>query len=151
MRDFGFGDIEDGRCSKCGHQMEEGDFPFCPHGVGGLNGRIHDDIPGGLTLENYGPQPVTFYSHTERRNYMKAHGLREKETFCPMPGTDVDPQGIPNPKGYMDPQTLLNAAALICRNGGKGAEFDGEKAGVLRNMTVEVKQGKEDRDAIDAG
>lgn len=129
--DYGYGDItDDNCCSKCGHQMVPGDFPFCPHGVNGLNGRIHDDIPGGVVVENYGPEPIRFDSHSERRRYMQAHGLREKERFCPMPGTDIDPAGIPNPAGYVDPQTLLNAAALICRNGVK-REFDGVRDGVM--------------------
>lgn len=132
--DYGYGDVkDDGCCSKCGHKMESGDFPFCPHGVGGLNGRIHDDIPGGVIVENYGPDPIRFDSHTDRRKYMAVHGLREKEKFSPMPGTGKDPAGIPNPAGYMDPQTLLNAAALICRNGAQ-VEFDGVRDGV---MTIE--------------
>lgn len=150
MIDFGYGDIVDGCCTKCGHEMVEGDFPFCPHGVGGMNGRIHDDIPGGLRLENYGPHPVTVYSHTERRALMKAQGLQEKEKFCPMPGTDIDPQGIPNPKGYMDPQTLLNAAAIICRNGNTDTklEFDSVASGVLRDLTVTVVDGEEAKRAV---
>jgi hypothetical protein len=80
---------------------------------------FRDEIPGGVTVENYGPQPMTFYSHSERRAYMRANGLHERETFAPMPGTDKDPQGIPNPKGYMDPQTLENARILISRNGAR--------------------------------
>lgn len=83
---------------------------------------FRDDIPGGLTVENYGPKPITFYSHTERRAYMARQGLYERETFAPMPGTDKDPQGIPNPKGYMDPQTLENARILVSR--GSRAEVE---------------------------
>lgn len=98
---------------------------------------FRDEIPGGIICENYGPHPIRFDSHSERRRYMAAHGLREKEKFSPMPGTDKDPQGIPNPKGYVDPYTLAAAADLICRNGRKAA-FDGVKSGVLRNLNVEV-------------
>lgn len=82
-----------------------------------------DEIPGGMWLENYGPEPVKVYSHTERRallntvQYDKTTGkpyiLTEKENFAPMPGTDRDAQGIPNPIGYRD----LSAAAIIARNG----------------------------------
>jgi hypothetical protein len=84
-----------------------------------------------VVLENYGPKPIRFDSHSERRRYMAENGLREKEKFCPLPGTDKDPAGIPNPKGYMDPQTLENARVLISRNG-KGKEPDpNQTEGVL--------------------
>ena len=110
---------------------------------------FRDGIPGGITLENYGPHPITFYSHAERRAYMKAKGLQEKEKFCPMPGTDKDPQGIPNPKGYMDPVTLANAAELIRRNGTSTKEWNGIESGVLRNMTRErVSNRRRVRDAV---
>lgn len=123
-------------CEKCGAELQMGDFPFCPHGRGTAV-PFRDDIPGGLVCENYGPNPITFYSHTKRREYMKANGLQEKEKFCPMPGTDIDPAGIPNPKGFVDPQTLANGIALITRQQ-KIQEFDGIKSGVLRNLTTEV-------------
>lgn len=99
-------------CEKCGAELRVGDYPFCPHGIG-MTGRIHDDIPGGMWLENYGPHPVFVRSHTERRAIMQAQGIREKEEFAPMPGTDRDAQGIPNPAGYRS----LDAAAIIARNG----------------------------------
>lgn len=108
-------------CEKCGVRISgEGPespqkWPFCPHGVLHSAMIVTDEIPGGMVFENYGKDPVKFYSHSERRRYMKEHGLRELDKFCPMPGTDIDPQGIPNPKGYMDPQTLENARILIER------------------------------------
>lgn len=121
-------------------------WPFCPHPPSAGAAAIErDEIPGGLTVENYGPNPITFYSHSERRAYMKAHGLNELEKFCPMPGTDKDPQGIPNPAGYLDPQTLENARILISRNGaGREAEWDPKEAGVLVN---EFRGELTDRDA----
>lgn len=66
-------------------------------------------------VENYGPHPIRFDSHTERRKYMAEHGLREKEQWAPMPGTDKDPQGIPNPKGFIDAKTMDNARVLLSR------------------------------------
>lgn len=108
-------------CEKCRVRISgEGPdspqrWPFCPHGVMHSAMIITDEIPGGQTFENYGPEPVTFYSHSERHRYMKAHGLRELDKWCPTPGTDIDPQGIPKPSGYMDPQTLENARILIER------------------------------------
>lgn len=125
-------------CEKCGQELQVGEWPFCPHGMKGGYSNHRDDIPGGLTVENYGPHPITFYSHTERRRYMKEHGLTEKEKFCPMPGTDKDPQGIPNPAGYVDPQTLENARILIGRNGLKSKPFDGVEAGVLKGLEAGV-------------
>lgn len=123
-------------CDTCRQPLNVGDYPFCPHGrpESGIM-IVQDEIPGGVVLENYGPDPVKFYSHTERRAYMEAHGLQEKEKFCPMPGTDIDPAGIPNPAGYMDPQTLENARALVSYRPKKDPEFDGVKSGVLRNIT----------------
>lgn len=86
-----------------------------------------DEIPGGVIVENYGPHPMRFDSHSERRAFMRTpkvdpktgqtYILTEKESFAPMPGTDKDAQGIPNPAGYLDPVTIRNAAELICRNG----------------------------------
>ena len=99
-------------CERCGASLEIGSWPFCPHGRSSLV-TVPDDIPGGVTVENYGPEPITFYSHAERRRYMRRHGLRETERFAPLPGTDRDPQGIPNPAGYRD----LSAAAILARNG----------------------------------
>lgn len=95
-----------------------------------------DDIPGGITVENYGPQPMTFYTWSSMEKYRQRSGLQLKEKFSPLPGTDKDPQGIPNPDGYKDPYTLAAGAALICRNGQR--DFDGVESGVLRNLTVET-------------
>jgi hypothetical protein len=143
LMDYGYGDIIDGKCSKCGHVMESGDYPFCPHGKTRTLYINRDEIPGGITLENYGPQPVTFYSHSERRRYMEAHGIREKEKFSPARGTDKDPAGIPNPKGYMDPQTLENARILLTRV--KGAKDPNATTGVLVNLQTQIVA---DRDAM---
>lgn len=115
-------------CSACGGETER---YWMASGVS----TFRDDIPGGLVVENYGPHPIRFDSHSERRRYMKAHGLFEKEKFCPMPGTDKDPQGIPNPRGYMDPQTLENARILVSRNGQVSGRTD-ETTGVLVDLQV---------------
>lgn len=122
-------------CDSCGKILEVGDYPFCPHGAG-TNARIHDDIPGGMVLENYGPNTVTVYSHTERRRLMAEAGLELKERFSPMPGTDIDPAGVMNPKGYVDATTLANGAELICRQqlAGNTEAFDGVRDGVIRNL-----------------
>lgn len=130
--DFGYGDLVNGTCSKCGRAVGAGEFPFCPHGLGHA-AIARDEIPGGVVVENYGPHPMRFDSHSERRRYMKANGLVEKDRFCPTPGTDKDPQGIPNPAGYVDEKTLENARALISRNGQTYPET-GNTPGVLVNF-----------------
>jgi hypothetical protein len=74
-------------CEKCGEELHHGDYPFCPHGRGAL-GAQSDGIPGGETLENVGPEPVTFYSRSEKRRYLKEHGLVEMVRHVPVPGSD---------------------------------------------------------------
>lgn len=108
-------------CDKCGQELKIGDHPFCPHGSS--NGTIaRDEIPGGIIVENYGPHPMRFDSHSERRAYMVANGLTEREKFSPAPGTDIDPAGIPNPKGYVDDYTRRAGEAMILRQQGSGCQ-----------------------------
>lgn len=120
---------EDGCCASCGKLRVVGDWPGCPHGSpisDPFLSQFHQDsIPGGLLLENYGPTPVRVYSHTERKQLMLQRGLELRERFSPMPGTDIDPQGIPNPKGYVDAYTLEAGAALILRAQGQPAVEEG--------------------------
>src|SRR5438876_8155268 len=98
-------DLGNVHCDTCGQILSVGQWPMCPHEYGS-HSPFRDEIPGGIVVENYGPKPIRFDSHSERRAYMKAHGLSEKEHWAPFPGTDKDPMGIPNPAGYMDPYTL---------------------------------------------
>ena len=119
------------QCPKCSHEIELGEHPFCPHGRG-IGTAVPDSIVGGMWLENYGPNPIKVYSHSERRKIMntvqydKTTGqpyiLTERETFAPLPGTDRDAQGIPNPNGYR----ALDAAAIIARNGRTSVEGESE-------------------------
>jgi hypothetical protein len=70
--------------------MTVGAWPWCPHEKGAI-GAQSDDIPGGETLENVGPEPVTFYSRSEKRRYLKEHGLQEFVRHVPVPGSDTSP------------------------------------------------------------
>lgn len=98
---------------------------------------VKDGIPGGMWLENGFKTPVKVYSYSEAHALHAAAGLHEKEKFCPAPGTDIDPQGIPNPKGYVDAQTLENGRVLLLRQQkAPAAEWDGVEAGVLRDVKV---------------
>lgn len=132
-------------CPKCNAELHVGDYPFCPHGSGGAT-IARDEIPGGIIVENYGPHPMRFDSHSERRAYMKANGLSEREKFSPKPGTDIDPAGIPNPKGYVDDYTRRAGEALILRQQGSGCapaaetDYDPVAAGelILFNKTVQA-------------
>jgi hypothetical protein len=124
----GSGGEEVSTCSWCGQELQVGDWPWCPHGRSKgdehKSSYVPDEIPGGLTLENVGPEPVTVYSRTEMNQLFESRGLQRKERFCPTPGTDKDPAGIPNPRGYMDPQTLANGAELILRAARAKAESE---------------------------
>ena len=69
-----------------------GSWPFCrgtgSHGKGQTPTVIDDSIPGGMTIENMGPVPLTFHSKSEWRREMKARGLRQAVRHMPLPGTD---------------------------------------------------------------
>lgn len=110
-------------CDRCGHEIKIGEYPFCPHGFGAGN-RIHDDIPGGVWLENYGPDPIKVYSHTERRRIMKERGLEEFVRHTPIPGTNRSPHTI-DFGAMIDPQTMRNAEELVKRVTG-GSDEDSE-------------------------
>lgn len=77
-------------CPKCNAELAVGSWPWCPHERGRM-GAQSDDIPGGETLENVGPEPVTFYSRSEKRRYLKEHGLIEFVRHVPVPGSDTSP------------------------------------------------------------
>lgn len=77
-------------CPSCGAELVVGSWPWCPH-ERGASGAQSDDIPGGETLENVGPDPVTFYSRSEKRRYLKEHGLVEFVRHVPVPGSDTSP------------------------------------------------------------
>lgn len=139
------------RCDRCFKTLSDGE-----HGVGlcPLEPRsqrmviITDDIPGGVTYENYGPKPVTFYSHSQRRAYMEAHGLTQKEKFCPTPGTDKDPAGVQNSRNYVDPYTLANVTELLSRS--KPRSADAVDVGKLIRGTFNIV-GEKDAMAIVEG
>lgn len=78
-------------CPDCGGELVIGSWPFCPdHSLSRLGARS-DDIPGGMTLENLGDQPVTVYSKSELRRELKERGLVEMVRHVPVPGSDKSP------------------------------------------------------------
>jgi hypothetical protein len=119
--------------------------PVCPRCGGptdrlwvGSSAAVQDDsYIGGLTLENYGPNPVTFYSKSERLRYMKEHGLSEAAAYRTAPGTDRNAHGMVRWDAYPDAQTLANAQALVERVGGVAAEEP--RPGPLETFRMEVR------------
>lgn len=77
-------------CEKCGKEIAISHWPFCPHGQGSFTA-IPDSIPGGLWIENFGPQPMRFDSHSEKRRYMDVHGIQSMVRHIGTPGSDKSP------------------------------------------------------------
>jgi hypothetical protein len=49
---------------------------------------VDDTIPGGMTIENLGTHPVTFYSRSEHKRYCKEHGFVPFVRHMPGPESD---------------------------------------------------------------
>lgn len=124
-------------CPKCSVIITHGMWPFCPHPLAKTSMMSRDEIPGGMWLENGFKEPIKVYSMSEAHRKHAEAGVELKERFCPAPGTDIDPAGVMNPKGYMDAYTMAAGAELLCRNSGTRApEWDGVEAGVLKDVQV---------------
>jgi hypothetical protein len=73
-------------CPSCGETLEVGSWPFCKGGHGkGTNNVVDDTIIGGEINENVAHHPVTFYSKSEKRRYLKEHNLQEFIRHTPRP------------------------------------------------------------------
>ena len=74
-------------CDRCQKALESGEWPFCPHGfpVVGLK-QIGDEIDE--INENVAHEPVRFTSKSEKRRYLKEHGLIEFVRHVGEPGSD---------------------------------------------------------------
>lgn len=81
-------------CDKCNHELEIGDWPFCPHGKG-HNAVIGDDIPGGVEIRhglcNEDGSPRRYYSKSEMAQEAKKRGLTNIVEHVSPPGTDKSP------------------------------------------------------------
>lgn len=71
-------------CDRCGATIRVGEWPFCPHGFG-ANNVVDDTIIGGEVNENVAHEPVTFYSKSEKRRYLREHNLQEFVRHTPRP------------------------------------------------------------------
>ena len=71
-------------CPKCGAELQIGDWPFCNGGHGRGSNNVVDDSLDELN-ENVGHEPVHFTSKSEKRRYLKEHGLEEFVRHVPHP------------------------------------------------------------------
>lgn len=93
---------------------------------------IGDDIPGGIVLENVGPNPMKFYSHSELRRYLRqprqdkngnTYYLTPFVRHVGVPGTDKSPHTT-NWAASITQETLDKAKSLLERVGAaKAPEF----------------------------
>lgn len=63
------------KCEKCGHEMQIGDYPFCPHerGIGGY------DPFTPVVDEMIADEPMTFTNRGERSRYMDRNAIVPKD------------------------------------------------------------------------
>ncbi len=81
-------------CDECGQEYQIGQWYRCPHGwplVAGGPSVVDDSIPGGMVIENMGPEPRTFYSRSEHKRAMKELGLTPKVRHVGVAGSDKSP------------------------------------------------------------
>lgn len=68
-------------CERCGHALQVGEFPFCPHGFGS-GVVVADDIPGGVEIRhglcNSDGTPRRYYSKSEIAREAKARGFENR-------------------------------------------------------------------------
>jgi hypothetical protein len=106
-------------CERCGHPLEIGEWPFCPHGRAG-SGVIGDEID--VVIENNGTnQPIRFRSREAMRKHFDAHNLTPMVRHTPLPGSDKSPHTTDWSQG-IDAQTLENARILLARPTSRMAE-----------------------------
>jgi hypothetical protein len=104
-------------CADCGITYGLGASPWCSHKHEPMSSVRQPAVtyPGGLTLYNMGPTPVTVYSETERQSLMRERGLREAVYHIPSPDSDQSPQtrSWDTPCAY----TMEQARILVSRQG----------------------------------
>ena len=76
---------------------------------------LDDSFIGGKTFENLADTPVTFYSRTKYRQYLREHRIEEFVRHAPLPGSDKSP--YTEKWGGIAPETLEGARLLLERVG----------------------------------
>lgn len=74
-------------CPECGGATEIVWMSSFPNVIG-------DDVPGGFVVENMTRETETFYSRSDWRRRQKELGVRHRDEFCPMPGTDKSKNSV---------------------------------------------------------
>jgi len=78
-------------CGSCGAAVTVGEWPWCPHGVPRNYTVVGDELVGGEFCENVSKEGETFYSKSEKRRYLAAHGMEEHVRHIPEQGSDKSP------------------------------------------------------------
>jgi hypothetical protein len=102
-------------CSDCGKDYGIGDWYQCPHEPIHAGRGADVTWPGGRTFENLSDQPMTFYSPTEKAQYLKANRIEEFVRHVPVPGSDKSPHTVK--WAAMSAETLAGAAEMLARVG----------------------------------
>jgi len=117
-------------CDRCGHDLQIGDYPFCPHGETGSAAIQDVTWPGGKVFENLGHEPVRCDSPADLKREMKKRNL---EPFV----RHVDGDKHVSRWVSMSQETLDGAKAMLERVG-KGSEHT--ETGWVKSMTVTVTE-----------
>jgi hypothetical protein len=94
-------------CDVCHRTLRIGAWPFCPHEASHVS-LIRDEIPGGQWFENGFDTPQKFYSHSEHRAALAAHGYEIRAKWAGPADTHLTNWA----HGTVD---LDKAAALVTR------------------------------------
>ena len=86
-------------CDRCYQPMDEGEHgqylcPLEPRRESFFPNVIGDEIVGGFTTDNMTGKDETFYSKSEHRRRVKELGLRIRDEFAPMPGSDKSANSV---------------------------------------------------------
>lgn len=125
LTDMGLSHVEDRlantiTCSACGVEYGVGASPWCRDGhAGGRTASVVDDtIIGGFVQTTGTREPRVFYSHSERRAWLKANGFVEAGCHSPMGADGVKDLNCADHSGPA-PHTLATLGDwLAARMGG---------------------------------
>ncbi len=104
-------------CETCGHALQLGEWPFCPHGFGSTS-VIGDDCD--FISHNGERHPVRFRSKQEHRRWLKQHGYRINDAHIGQQGSDKSP--FTASAVVISQKTLDDAKAMLERGSRGGAE-----------------------------
>ena len=78
-------------CERCGHALQVGDWPYCPHGPTGSFSVVNDSIRGGVVMENLDSKPTRYYSRSAIKLRADVLGVENRVRHMPEPGSDKSP------------------------------------------------------------